>query len=181
VFVASRLNVPGAWQMPQVIRIAFAIIMSSDNISECHGQEKRVHNQLVQGGIEDGEEPISAAIRELREETGIASAEIISEVPKWLTYDFPPTVKAKVNRLWGGEWHGQAQKWFLMRFTKEESEINIASGEAKPEFSEWKWVNPEEVIEQAVDYKRPTYEEVMRTFSPYLNESKAAKCRSTKW
>nr|TKR63713.1 nudix hydrolase 25-like [Populus alba] len=149
VFVASRLNVPGAWQMPQ-------------------------------GGIEDGEEPKSAAIRELMEETGIVSAEIVAEVPNWLTYDFPPAVKAKVNRLWGGEWHGQAQKWFLMRLTKDESEINLASGEADPEFAEWKWASPEEVIEQAVDYKRPTYEEVMRTFRPYLNENGiAAKLTKT--
>ncbi|KAI3744395.1 hypothetical protein L1987_57475 [Smallanthus sonchifolius] len=153
VFVASRLNVPGAWQMPQ-------------------------------GGIEEGEEPASAAVRELREETGVVSAEIIAEVPKWLTYDFPPAVKAKVNRLWGGgEWHGQAQKWFLMKLTKDESEINLASGEVDPEFSEWKWAIPEEVIEQAVDYKRPTYEEVIRTFKPHLNDGgkAAAKCRSTKW
>ncbi|CAK7326738.1 unnamed protein product [Dovyalis caffra] len=135
VFVVSRLNVPGAWQMPQ-------------------------------GGIEDGEEPKSAAIRELLEETGVVSAEIIAEVPNWLTC----------------EWHGQAQKWFLMRLKKDESEINLASGEADPEFAEWKWANPEEVIEQAVDYKRPTYEEVMRTFRPYLNENGiAAKCRSSKW
>ncbi|XP_019242377.1 PREDICTED: nudix hydrolase 25 isoform X2 [Nicotiana attenuata] len=67
------------------------------------------HDHL--GGIEDGEDPRSAAIRELREETGVISAEIIAEVPQWLTYDFPPAVKAKVSRLWGGEWHGQAQKW----------------------------------------------------------------------
>ncbi|XP_052187410.1 nudix hydrolase 25 isoform X2 [Diospyros lotus] len=120
VFVASRLNVPGAWQMPQV--------------------------------------------------------------PKWLTYDFPPAVKTKVNRLWRGEWHGQAQKWFLMRLTKDDSEVNLASGEADPEFSDWKWASPEEVIEQAVDYKRPTYEEVIRTFRPYLAEGRqAAKCQSTKW
>ncbi|XP_058182899.1 nudix hydrolase 25 [Rhododendron vialii] len=151
VFVASRLNVPGAWQMPQ-------------------------------GGIEEGEEPTAAAIRELREETGIVSVEIIAEVPRWLTNDFPPAVKAKVNRLWGGEWHGQAQKWFLMRLTKDESEVNLASSEADTEFSEWKWASPDEVIEQAVDYKRPTYEEVMATFRPYLSERGiAAKCLSTKW
>ncbi|KAJ0094127.1 nudix hydrolase 25 [Pistacia vera] len=149
VFVASRLNVPGAWQMPQ-------------------------------GAIEDGEEPKSAALRELQEETGVVSAEIIAEVPNWLTYDFPPAVKAKVNRLWGGEWHGQAQKWFLMRLTNDESEINI--GNTDPEFAEWKWASPDEVIEQAVDYKRPTYEEVIKTFRPYLNDNgQAVKCKSTKW
>ncbi|KAL9325033.1 hypothetical protein ACSQ67_005678 [Phaseolus vulgaris] len=154
IFVASRLNVPGAWQMPQVSL----------------------------GGIEEGEEPKSAAIRELREETGIVSAEIIAEVQKWLTYDFPPAVKAKVNRLWGGEWHGQAQKWFLMRLTKDDSEVNLANGEAEPEFAEWKWADPEEVIEQAVDYKRPTYEEVIRTFKPYFQGSAiSGKCKSTKW
>ncbi|XP_010274693.1 PREDICTED: nudix hydrolase 25 isoform X2 [Nelumbo nucifera] len=112
VFVASRLNVPGAWQMPQVSH--------------------------------------------------------------WLTYDFPPAVKAKVNRLWGGEWHGQAQKWFLMRLTGDDNEVNLANGEVDPEFSEWKWASPEEVIEQAVDYKRPTYEEVLRTFMPYFNGKETA-------
>ncbi|XP_024024871.1 nudix hydrolase 25 isoform X2 [Morus notabilis] len=139
-------------------------------------------NSDDQGGIEEGEEPKLAAIRELREETGIVSAEFIAEVPNWLTYDFPPAVKAKVNRLWGGEWHGQAQKWFLMRLTKDESEVNLANGEADPEFAEWKWATPEEVIEQAVDYKRPTYEEVMRTFKPYFNRNEqSARCRSSKW
>ncbi|XP_043695792.1 nudix hydrolase 25-like isoform X2 [Telopea speciosissima] len=135
VFVASRLNVPGAWQMPQ-------------------------------GAIEDGEEPRSAAIRLLREETGIVSAEIVAEVPHWLKYDFPPAVKAKVNRLWGGEWHGQATKWFLMRLSRDDSEVNLESGEADTEFAEWRWAIPEEVIEQAVDYKRPTYEEVLGILMP---------------
>ncbi|KAH9623150.1 hypothetical protein KSS87_011004 [Heliosperma pusillum] len=120
IFVASRLNVPGAWQMPQA--------------------------------------------------------------SKWLTYDFPPAVKAKVNRLWGGEWHGQAQKWFLVRFKADDHEVNLATGEAEVEFSEWKWATPEEVIDQAVDYKRPVYEEVMRGFKPHLdNNSRTAKCLSAKW
>ncbi|CAN0877079.1 Nudix hydrolase 25 [Linum grandiflorum] len=139
-------------------------------------------NSDGQGSIEEDEEPMTAAIRELRAETGITSAEIVTEVPKWLTYDFPPAVKAKVNRLWGGEWHGQAQKWFLMRLTKDEDEINLETGEADSEFSEWKWASPDEVIELAVDYKRPLYEEAMKTFKPYLNENGiAAKCKSSKW
>lgn len=137
---------------------------------------------MPQGGIEDGEDPKLAAVRELRKETGIVSAEIVAEVPKWLTYDFPPSVKTKVNRLWGGQWHGQAQKWFLMRLTKDDSEINLDNDEADVEFAEWKWANPEEVVEQAVDYKRPTYEEVMKTFAPYLDGNKiSTKCKSSKW
>ncbi|XP_030949700.1 nudix hydrolase 25 isoform X2 [Quercus lobata] len=155
---------------------------SMADASDISAEFKWLWDLQSQGGIEDGEEPKSAAIRELREETGIVSAEIMAEVPNWLTYDFPPAVKAKVNRLWGGEWHGQAQKWFLMRLTKDESEINLANGEAEPEFAEWKWAGPEEVVEQAVDYKRPTYEEVMRTFEPYLSgNSISTKCKSSKW
>ncbi|KAF5442296.1 hypothetical protein F2P56_034968 [Juglans regia] len=91
---------------------------------------------------------------------GICLINSNNQVPNWLTYDFPPAVKAKVNRPWRGEFHGQVQKWFLMKLTKDESEINLASGEAKPEFAEWKWASPEEVIEQVVDYKRPTYEDL---------------------
>eukprot|EP00252_Welwitschia_mirabilis_P008204 TRINITY_DN19932_c0_g1_i1.p1 TRINITY_DN19932_c0_g1~~TRINITY_DN19932_c0_g1_i1.p1 ORF type:complete len:167 (+),score=28.90 TRINITY_DN19932_c0_g1_i1:118-618(+) len=138
VFVASRLNLPGAWQMPQ-------------------------------GEVEEGEQPRDAAVRELQQETGITCVEFLAEVPNWLTYDFPPTVKAKINRLWGGEWKGQAQKWFLLRFTGEDNEINLAGDGTEAAFSEWKWMQPMEVVENVADYKRSVYEQVFKCFEPHLN------------
>ncbi|KAL6225300.1 hypothetical protein ACLB2K_004150 [Fragaria x ananassa] len=81
--------------------------------------------QMPQGGIDEGEDPRTAAIRELREETGVQSAEILAETPHWLTYDFPPEVRAKLQKLWGSDWKGQAQKWFLLKFTGKDEEVNL--------------------------------------------------------
>ncbi|KAE8790291.1 diadenosine 5',5'''-P1,P4-tetraphosphate hydrolase [Hordeum vulgare] len=154
-----------------------------------------------------GEEPRAAAIRELREETGVRSAEIVAEAPNWLTYDFPADVKDKLNARWGTNWKGQAQKWFLFRLTGGDDEINLmGDGSEKPEFSEWAWMTPKQVIEkvvhlfqldnntptplfletgaptnivsmsnsQAVDFKKPVYEETLKHFAPYLQSDPAA-------
>ncbi|XP_057978890.1 nudix hydrolase 26, chloroplastic [Malania oleifera] len=140
IFAASRLDRPSSWQMPQ-------------------------------GGIDEGEDPRDAAIRELREETGVNSAELLAEVPYWLKYDFPPKVREDLNRRWGSDWNGQAQKWFLLKLTGKEDEINLlGDGTEKAEFGEWTWMSPERVIELAVDFKKPVYKEVLKFFSPHLQD-----------
>ncbi|XP_021289240.1 nudix hydrolase 27, chloroplastic-like [Herrania umbratica] len=122
------------------------------------------------GGANNGEDLRKAAIRELREETGVISAEFVAEAPYWLTYDFPIKVKNKLNRKWGTKYRGQAQKWFLFKFTGNEEEINLlGDGSEKPEFKEWSWRLPEQVVELAVDFKKPVYEQVLEVFSPYLS------------
>ncbi|XP_030488593.2 nudix hydrolase 26, chloroplastic [Cannabis sativa] len=125
--------------------------------------------QMPQGGVDEGEDPRSAAIRELREETGVSSAEILAEVPHWLTYDFPPKVREKLRHQWGGDWKGQAQKWFLFKFTGKDEEINLlGDGTEKAEFGEWSWLSAEQTIDLAVDFKKPVYKEVLSFFAPYL-------------
>ena len=90
--------------------------------------------QMPQGGIDKGEAPAEAALRELEEEIGTAKAEILFQSDGWVTYDLPPELRAKV---WGGKWRGQAQRWFALRFTGTDADINIAT--KHPEFGAWRW------------------------------------------
>lgn len=124
---------------------------------------------MPQGGIDENEDPKAAALRELKEETGVSSAEILAESPRWLTYDFPPEVREKLKVRWGSDWKGQAQKWFLLKFTGKEEEINLlGDGTEKPEFGAWSWLSKEEVVERAVDFKKDVYKEVLANFSQHL-------------
>ncbi|XP_028053250.1 nudix hydrolase 26, chloroplastic-like isoform X1 [Camellia sinensis] len=125
--------------------------------------------QMPQGGIGENEDPKDAAVRELREETGITSAEFLAEVPYWLSYDYHPKVQEKRKDQGKSTWKGQAQKWFLLKFTGKEDEINLlGDGTEKPEFGEWSWMSPEQVVDLIMDYKKSVYEKVMEAFSPYL-------------
>jgi len=130
VFVAQRIDTPGAWQMPQ-------------------------------GGIDEGEDPRKTVMRELVEEIGTDNAEIIDETTDWLTYDLPDALR---NTAWGGKYRGQKQKWFALRFTGSDSDIDLDADD-HPEFDTWKWVAMDQLTDLIVPFKRSLYENIVREFS----------------
>jgi putative (di)nucleoside polyphosphate hydrolase len=121
--------------------------------------------QMPQGGIDDSEDPKQAALRELYEETGIRSVEVVAESKGWITYDLPPEA---VGIALKGKYRGQRQKWFAMRFTGDESEITLAAPGHRPEFDAWRWAHPREVLDAIVGFKRAAYEAVLTEFAPFL-------------
>lgn len=120
--------------------------------------------QMPQGGIDAGEKPLDAALRELREETNVFSATLLAESPEWYTYDLPPEF---TRRSWKGRFQGQRQKWFALRFDGAESEINIETpaGGQKPEFDAWRWEAVDRLVDLIIPFKRPVYEKVVQTFA----------------
>ncbi|MCZ0960501.1 RNA pyrophosphohydrolase [Paracoccus benzoatiresistens] len=134
VFAGQRIDMPGAWQMPQ-------------------------------GGIDKGEDPRGAALRELVEETGVSpeKVEVLGETPSWVYYDLPPELLGKV---WKGRYGGQRQKWVLMRFLGDDADIRIDTDH--PEFEEWRWMPAAALLENIVPFKRAVYEEVLAAFRDRL-------------
>ena len=123
---------------------------------------KRIDNpknfwQMPQGGIDEGEDYYEAALRELKEETSVESVEFIQEIDKKLTYILPDHL---IGIIWKGKFKGQIQKWFVMRFIGNESEININT--KKPEFLDWKWIDLEDLTKIAVNFKLNVYKEIKK-------------------
>ncbi|NBP72055.1 MAG: RNA pyrophosphohydrolase [Alphaproteobacteria bacterium] len=115
--------------------------------------------QMPQGGIDPGESPVDAAVRELREETGIKSAELIGMDDTWRTYTLPRRIS---KQAWGGKYLGQAQIWAAFRFAGDDAEIDIATD--VPEFARWKWTDPETLIREIVEFKREIYRQVITAY-----------------
>ena len=130
---------------------------------------KRIDNpknfwQMPQGGVDKEENYYQAALRELKEETSIVSVELIKKIDKKLTYILPENL---IGIIWKGKFKGQIQKWFIMRFVGNESEINIKT--KKPEFLDWKWINVEDLPKVAVKFKLDVYKNLKAEIKKILN------------
>jgi putative (di)nucleoside polyphosphate hydrolase len=117
--------------------------------------------QMPQGGIDAGEDPETAAYRELLEETGVNQQNVrfLASSSRWLSYDLPEDL---IPTLWNGKFRGQKQKWFLFKFLGKDGDINIAT--EHPEFSKWKWISKENLLEEIVPFKKSVYENVLKEF-----------------
>jgi len=125
--------------------------------------------QLPQGGMDPGEDPRIAVLRELAEEIGTAKAEILAEHPEWFLYDLPA---ALVGKALGGRFRGQRQKWFALRFTGVDADIRLDL-DPHPEFDAWRWVELAELPGLAVAFKRPIYEALARDFARFATPAGA--------
>ena len=130
---------------------------------------KRIDNpknfwQMPQGGVDEGEDFLKAAYRELEEETSIKNVELIKELDGTITYELPDRL---LGLIWKGKYRGQKQKWFLMRFVGVDNEINIKT--KHPEFLEWKWVELDKITDLVVDFKLHVYKEVKDKVKKILN------------
>ena len=130
---------------------------------------KRIDNpknfwQMPQGGVDDGEDYLSAAFRELEEETSVKNVKLIKEIEGTTSYELPDNL---LGIIWRGKYKGQKQKWFLMRYIGKDEDININT--KKPEFLEWKWIDISRITEVVVDFKLEVYKELQEKIKKIIN------------
>ena len=121
--------------------------------------------QMPQGGIDEGEKPREAALRELAEETGVSAelVEVLGKTGDWLTYDLPDEL---IGKVWGGKYRGQKQKWFAMRYLGRDDQVQIV--QPHQEFARWQWIKADEMLASIVPFKRAVYEAVVAEFRGFL-------------
>ena len=119
--------------------------------------------QMPQGGIDSGETPSKAAMREMKDEIGSGSGDILAETKNWYCYDLPLRV---IHKMWNGQYKGQKQKWFLIKYTGQDTDINLFT--ENPEFHKWRWIRPAQLPRLVVPFKRSLYMAVLREFKMML-------------
>ena len=149
------------------LRLGVGIVLLNNDKKVFVG--KRIDNptgfwQMPQGGVNKNESFFDAAKRELEEETGIKSVRLIKELDYWLTYDLP---KNLLGKIWKGKYRGQKQKWFIVRFVGNDTEINLET--SKPEFIEWQWLDIEKLPIVIVEFKKRVYEELLPKIRSFIN------------
>ena len=149
------------------LRIGVGIVLLNSDNKVFVG--KRIDNpvnfwQLPQGGVDNNEDLLSAANRELKEETSVKSVRLIKEIDNWLTYELP---KNLLGKIWKGKYRGQKQKWFIMRFIGNDEEINVKTKNA--EFKEWKWIDTNQLTNVAVSFKLEVYKSILKELKILLN------------
>jgi putative (di)nucleoside polyphosphate hydrolase len=152
-------------ELPLRSGVGIIVLNKSDKVFVA----KRIDNpknfwQMPQGGVDDGEDFLKAAYRELYEETSIKNVELIKELNGTITYELPDRL---LGIIWKGKYKGQKQKWFLMRFVGEDKEINIKT--KNPEFLDWKWIDIDQITEVVVDFKLHVYKELKEKIKKIIN------------
>ncbi len=143
-----------------------AIVINKDNKIFVGKRKDHPNNkwQMPQGGVNDGEDIMTAMRRELEEETSIKSFKILKEIDEWTEYELPNYL---LGKIWRGKYRGQKQKWFILKFTGNDDEINLNTNH--PEFIEWKWIEPKNLPNVIVDFKRDLYKKLLIKVEPFIN------------
>ncbi len=143
-----------------------AIVINKDNKIFFGKRKDQPNNkwQMPQGGVNDGEDIMTAMRRELEEETSIKSFKILKEIDEWTEYELPNYL---LGKIWRGKYRGQKQKWFILKFTGNDDEINLNTNH--PEFIEWKWIEPKNLPNVIVDFKRDLYKKLLIKVEPFIN------------
>jgi putative (di)nucleoside polyphosphate hydrolase len=153
------------------LRPCVGIVMFNEDGKVFVGKRIGMENawQMPQGGIDPGETPREAGLRELEEEIGTRTVELIAETADWIDYEFPADLPGKIRE----NWRGQTQKWLACRFTGTAQDIDLQT--EHPEFDAWKWVDAATVVELIVPFKRATYEAVMAELGPVIEDATARR------
>ena len=126
--------------------------------------------QFPQGGIDAGETELDAALRELKEETGVSSVRLLGRTQDWLGYEFPPDHQGSKA---GKGWKGQKQVWFAMGFEGQDAEVDISGHDGQVEFDGWRWAELDEALGSVIDFKREVYRQVIEAFRPLVDQMRA--------